>query len=124
MLDNPNSILRSALNGKNIKNTVVLNVSSSSSNPVPGGGVANTAFLKGSSDEGPNAKAALVTATFWIETIEGAAGGPDVQQLQYTQTVLLNFNGLSWPHVSVATLQKVSPGEQPVGIEPLSVRDI
>jgi hypothetical protein len=25
-------------------------------------------------------------------------------QLQYTQTVFLNFNGLSWPHVSVATL--------------------
>ena len=25
-------------------------------------------------------------------------------QIQYTQTVLLNFNGLSWPHVSVATL--------------------
>ncbi len=25
-------------------------------------------------------------------------------QLQYSQTVLLNFNGLSWPHVSVATL--------------------
>ena len=25
-------------------------------------------------------------------------------QLQYTQTVFLNFNGLTWPHVSVATL--------------------
>jgi hypothetical protein len=25
-------------------------------------------------------------------------------QLQYTQTVLLNFSGLSWPHVSVNTL--------------------
>jgi hypothetical protein len=29
-------------------------------------------------------------------------------QLQYTQTVLLNFLGLSWPHVSVATLRKVT----------------
>jgi hypothetical protein len=29
-------------------------------------------------------------------------------QLQYTQTVLLNFLGLSWPHVSVATLLKVT----------------
>ena len=29
-------------------------------------------------------------------------------QLQYTQTVLLNFSGLSWPHVSAATLLKVS----------------
>ncbi len=31
------------------------------------------------------------------------------QQLQYTQTVLLNFAGLSWPHVSVATLVPASP---------------
>ncbi len=27
-------------------------------------------------------------------------------QLQYTQTVLLNFNGLSWPHVTVGTLRR------------------
>jgi hypothetical protein len=27
-------------------------------------------------------------------------------QLQYTQTVLLNFLGLSWPHVTVANLTK------------------
>lgn len=26
------------------------------------------------------------------------------KQIQYSQTVILNFNGLSWPHVSVATL--------------------
>lgn len=30
------------------------------------------------------------------------------RQIQYTQTVLLDFNGLTWPHVSVATLV---PGE-------------
>lgn len=30
-------------------------------------------------------------------------------QIQYTQTVLLNFNGLSWPHVSVATLVPDEP---------------
>jgi hypothetical protein len=34
------------------------------------------------------------------------ASGKTRQLLQYTQTVLLNFNGLSWPHVSVATLEK------------------
>ena len=32
--------------------------------------------------------------------------GDDLLQLQYTQTVLLNFKGLSWPHVTVATLHK------------------
>jgi len=30
-------------------------------------------------------------------------------QIQYTQTVLLNFNHLSWPHVSVATLVPNDP---------------
>ena len=30
-------------------------------------------------------------------------------QIQYTQTVILNFNGLSWPHVSVATLVPTEP---------------
>jgi hypothetical protein len=30
-------------------------------------------------------------------------------QIQYTQTVLLNFAGLSWPHVSVATLAPSGP---------------
>jgi hypothetical protein len=27
-------------------------------------------------------------------------------QLQYTQTVILNFLGINWPHISVATLLK------------------
>lgn len=30
-------------------------------------------------------------------------------QIQYSQTVILNFNGLSWPHVSVATLVPTDP---------------
>ena len=30
-------------------------------------------------------------------------------QIQYTQTVFLNFNGLRWPHVSVSTLVPAGP---------------
>jgi len=30
-------------------------------------------------------------------------------QIQYSQIVLLNFGGLSWPHVSVATLNPAAP---------------
>jgi len=62
--------------------------------------------LQGAPSEGPNAQAALVTATFWIETVQDQDGGPDIDQLQYTQRVLLNFNGLSWPHITVATLRR------------------
>lgn len=35
---------------------------------------------------------------------KGTAINVTYPQIQYTQTVLLNFNGLSWPHISVATL--------------------
>jgi hypothetical protein len=31
------------------------------------------------------------------------------RQIQYSQLVILNFNGLSWPHVSVATLVRAAP---------------
>jgi hypothetical protein len=110
IVNNPNLVLKRALEGKTVKNTVVLDVSSDTSAPVFGGGLANTAFLQGSPNEGPNAQAALVRATFWIETVEGpVADDPDFHQLQYTQTVLLNFHGLSWPHITVATLLRSVP---------------
>src|SRR6266545_4877679 len=102
MVDNPGSVLRSAIAGQHIHATTRLHVSTSNA-PLPGGGTANTAFLKGAAD-GPNADAASVRATFWLETIQG---DPDPRQLQYSQIVMLNFNGLSWPHITVATLTKV-----------------
>ena len=74
---------------------------------ISGGGTDGTAFLQGSATAGPNASPASMNAIFWIEKLAPKGGGPELLQLQYTQTVLLNFNGLSWPHVSVATLRKV-----------------
>lgn len=105
MLDDPNSLLRDGLEGVSVTSATRLNVSSA---PVPvlGGGVSNTAFLNGGSS-GPNAQAVLVTASFWIEEIAGPSGEAATFQLQYSQTVMLNFAGLSWPHVSVATLKKI-----------------
>ena len=70
--------------------------------PLAGKWTANTAFLKGGAD-GPNATAVSVACTFWLETLQGQSAPT---QLQYTQTVLLNFNGISWPHVTVGTLHK------------------
>lgn len=100
MVNDPNSVL--AVPGQIIKSTVTLQVTSNDL-PVVGGGTADTAFLQGG-PAGPNAEPALVSATFWLETVTGE---PDFQQLQYSQTVLLNFNGLSWPHVTVATLKLI-----------------
>jgi hypothetical protein len=108
MVDDPNSVLRVAIAGQTILRTTVLKVSTNLVvAPVPstGGGTTNTAFLAGENPAKPNALAAQVDATFWIETVRGV-NGRIFQQLQYSQRVLLNFNGLSWPHVSVATLIK------------------
>ncbi len=101
MVNDPNSVLRAAIAHQKITATTRLQVTSAHK-PVVGGGTANTAFLVGAAD-GPNAVAATVTSTFWLEKLNGEA---KASQLQYTQTVLLNFNGLSWPHVSVATLTR------------------
>jgi hypothetical protein len=101
MVDNPNSVLQGALAGQTITVTTALRVTTTS-NPVPGGGTANTAFLQDATNPpGGNATAAEVDATFWIETLEDGS-----LQLQYTQLVQLDFNGLRWPHVTVATLRK------------------
>jgi len=110
MVDNPNSVLQAAIAGQTILSTTTLQVSTKPPAPIVGGGTANTAFLAGSAG-GPNAVAAAVTATFWIETVKGT---PDFLQLQYSQTVLLNFAPLSWPHITVGTLKKNVPVTVPV----------
>jgi hypothetical protein len=132
----PTKLLTAALSGQVIKELVVINIATVTSllqaQPQPdpgtlvppkdilqgfqtGGGVENIPFLKA------NADAEIVFATFWIELIEGPTADTDFLQLQYVQTVLLNFPvvtpgnppgaQLSWPHVSVATLQKTFGGQ-------------
>lgn len=112
MVDNPNSVLTDAIAGQKILKTTNL-VITTGQTPVIGGGTANTAFLEGEPGpgHGPNADAAQMTAIFWIEEVDDGAGGSFLQ-LQYTQTVLLDFRGLSWPHVSLATLRLVEPASQ------------
>lgn len=105
MVDNPNVVLAAGIAGKTISSTTVLKISTIPLNPPSsGGGTSNIAFLQGAAG-GPNAVSAQMDATFWIEQFVDAHGHHGVQ-LQYSQTVLLNFNTLSWPHVSVATLVK------------------
>jgi hypothetical protein len=106
MVKNPNSVLQKAIQGQNIQRTVVLQISTRHT-PIKGGGTANTAFLAAAKNPpGGNANAVEVEAIFWIETVAGTGGHPDTLQLQYSQLVQLNFNGLTWPHVTVATLKK------------------
>jgi hypothetical protein len=98
-MGNPNQALVDQLNqqaeqGLKVVNTVNLPVSTQSV-----GGIVNIPFVV------QNANATQMDATFWIETLQ-RQDGSQFLQLQYTQTVLLVFDGVVWPHVSVATLIK------------------
>jgi hypothetical protein len=151
MLDNPVSLLSTHLTGLTVISSTAITVSTRPAPPLFGGGNNNMAFLAGDAQAtSPNAQAATMEATFWIETVEytiqvpvhapgqppltiaadGGTGGAPVPeflidppaaitaprtikatatQIQYAQKVFLNFNGLTWPHVSVATLVPAAP---------------
>ncbi len=110
----PTKILSDVTDGQNILRTKVFVIStnvnlpaSSTQDSIPGrphegGGTDNIGFLVGSAG-GPNANAAQMTATFWVEEVK-RADGATFFQLQYIQRILLNFNQLSWPHISLATM--------------------
>jgi len=125
----PTKLLTAALSNQTIESMVVINIATVASiqqqqpdgQPPKtitfnggGGGIENIPFLI------TNADVATVFATFWIEKIKGPTPDSGFMQLQYVQTVLLNFPllkpgvapvPLSWPHVSVATLQKTFGGQ-------------
>jgi hypothetical protein len=113
MVNNPNHVLQQAIDSQHFHTTTKLQVTTDSKDiPPPGGihfpgsGTRNIAFLTGTQGEGgPNAVTTRVTATFWLETLQGHT---EPRQLQYSQLVLLDFNGQSWPHITVATLHKQS----------------
>jgi len=113
IIANPNLILTNAITAQTIVSTFVLAVSA---NPVGGingtpiappatpnivGGIESIPFVGTNANVNANA----LSAIFWIETVENSDGSTFLQ-LQYTQTVILEFVGLKWPHISVATLVK------------------
>jgi hypothetical protein len=101
-VQNPNQALLDAIATQNITNTVVLIISTAPPANGPAtqiGGILNVPL------DVPNADATRLDAIFWIETVQQADGSTFLQ-LQYTQTVILNFLGIDWPHISVATLTK------------------
>ncbi len=103
----PVALLRQANAGVNIRRTTVLNVDTTR----PTGGIVNIPFIEHQAD------AAAMNSTFWIQELEdtGPTGTPKLR-LQYVQVVMLDFfprrDGLpgriSWPHVSINTLEKIA----------------
>ncbi|MBV9160177.1 MAG: hypothetical protein JO281_01180 [Pseudonocardiales bacterium] len=96
---NPNLVLTEAIQGQKITETVVLVISTT--NVIGGhtGGIQNIPFVV------DNADAVSMSAIFWIEKVQDPEIG-EFMQLQYTQTILLNFLDIDWPHINVATLVK------------------
>ena len=90
----PNRLLAAAIVGQTITKTTVLQIDSKNQ-----GGILNIPFVK------QNADVVDVSATFWIETVQNS-DGTEFMQLQYTQTVILDFAGIRWPHISIATMVK------------------
>ena len=57
----------------------------------------------------PGTTVVSYSVTAMIPTTEETVAEVWYTQIQYTQTVMLNFKGLTWPHVSVATLVPNEP---------------
>ncbi|EWY83171.1 hypothetical protein FOYG_13020 [Fusarium oxysporum NRRL 32931] len=157
IIDDPNTILRQANEGKDIIEDAMFIVSTNAPPRAFGGGTSNNGFNIGS-DEGKktdalrekksgNANAVDVSAQFWVSKIRAeaepnpsmrvgqkvspASQGPrdavpefyidkEVEipsckktvtvaytQIQYSQMVMLDFNGIKWPYVTVATFAPI-----------------
>ena len=80
---------------------------------VPPMGANQIAYVEGGADAGePVATFRVSSAT---EITDPVQVDVTYSQIQYTQTVLLNFATLSWPHVSVANLVPCEPIQVTVG---------
>lgn len=127
-IDDPNSILRSAIANQTILSTITIQLSTApvanSIGNIPFLGIPNPAQAQ--NPVTPNAFVSSARATFWIEWVQidnrhpgnhppslpgvGPSplqpfpGKPTFLQLQYSQLSILIFNGVLWPHVNVGTL--------------------
>jgi len=97
-IKDPTEVLRAQIHGQNIIETDVIAISTADS-----GGIVNIPFVV------KNANASQMDAIFWIEKVSRPSFDErptDFLQLQYVQRVILDFDNIHWPHVSVATLVK------------------
>jgi hypothetical protein len=103
-ISDPTEVLRAVIKSQTIKEDDVIVISTTT----PPSGILNIPFV------GKNANPVQMDAIFWIETV---AKDPQINQddtdpnsqffqLQYEQRVILDFDNVHRPHVSVATLVK------------------
>jgi hypothetical protein len=94
----PTKVLTEIIGNQDIIETTTLKVTAA----IESEGVLNIPFLT------PNAQVRFLESTFYIEKVKqpiGAVALTDTfMQLQYKQKVMLRFDGIDWPHISVGTL--------------------
>lgn len=94
MVKDPNLLLKLAIKEQNIIETTEIVLSTK-----PVGGIVNIPFIE------TNANVNKLDFTLWLEKVQNPDGSIS-EQLQYSQNAILNFHGIDWPHISVATLVK------------------
>jgi hypothetical protein len=102
---NPNSFLTNTLGLEKVSSLTTLEFNTANGT----GGILNIPFIH------QNVNAAALSATFYIETITNPTPGqPDILQLQYSQTITLEFaptvkpgEKKKWPHITINTLRKL-----------------
>jgi hypothetical protein len=112
----PDLRLRDALNGENIKNHVLIQMSSKNKTGVQGG-ILNVPFVN------RFAPTVEMNMRLWIETV--VEDGREILQLQYEQIIFFEFHfgddggTTSWPHIQINTLRKIEdvPADQRTLIE-------
>ncbi|HEX5481504.1 MAG TPA: heme-binding protein [Terriglobia bacterium] len=97
-IKDPTEVLRAMIKRQTIIETDVIAISTKSATQSHRLGIVNIPFVTG------NANAIQMDAIIWLETVKDGSSGQTFPQLQYVQRVILNFDEIHWPHVSVATL--------------------
>jgi hypothetical protein len=99
IIDDPNVLLRQLLAAQASTGQTLTHITRLITSTANAGGIDNIPFIV------TNAETLTLDSAFAIETVRGP-DGREFLQLQYSQTALLNFGGLSYPHVTVGTLVK------------------
>jgi hypothetical protein len=94
IISDPNVMVRESLKGQTLTKITRLITTTAAA-----AGIANIPFIV------ENANAPSLESVFAIETVQDSSGS-EFLQLQYSQTALINFRGMSFPHVTVGTLIK------------------
>ena len=99
VIGDPHVLLREALREQAADGHILTHVTWLITSTQRAGGIGNIPFIVS------NANPLSLESVFSIETVRSPAG-TEYLQLGYSQTALLNFRGLSFPHVTVGTLIK------------------